>query len=121
MKKFILAAMLIAVLLVQVSAQKIDYEPYQKNEFPQWAQDLRRFEIVFFGTMPFSFLYTSMGYSLYRYGAHKWDPSFAPAILGNKTPQILTNSEKFEIVYTALSVSFTVALMDFILGKFSDD
>ncbi len=121
MKKFILAAIITMVLLVHLPAQEIDYEPYQKDEFPRWAQDLRRFEIVFFGTVPFSFLYSSLGYSLYRYGAHKWDPAYAPAILGNKTPQILTTNEKLEIVYTAVGVSLTAALMDFILGKVSDD
>ena len=121
MRKFVLTTILIVVFLAQSPGQEVDYEPYQKDEFPRWAQDLRRFEIVFFGTIPFSFLYTSMGYSLYKYGAHNWDSAYAPAILGNKTPQILMNSEKIQIIYTALGVSFTAAVMDFILGKMSDD
>lgn len=66
---------------------------------------------------PVFFFYSNIGYSFYNYGVHEWDPAYAPAILGNKTPPILTNTEKIEIVYSALGVSFTAALVDFILGK----
>ncbi len=96
---------------------KRDYVPYDKNEFPLWARDLRRFEIVFFGTIPFSFFYASFGHSIYTYASSGWDPDYAPALFGNSTPPVLTDSQKMEIVYTALGLSFTAAVFDYILGK----
>ncbi len=115
------AVIILAVSVNMAVFSQDDYVPYSRDEFPRWARDLRRFEIVFFGTVPFSFLYTSAGYSLYRYGSSNWDPSYAPAILGNKTPPILTTTEKFEIVYTAAGVSFAAALLDFIIGRITDE
>ncbi len=116
-KTFFSILMLISFIFSAYAEDTGNYVPYEKDEFPVWAQDLRRFEIVFFGTIPFSFFYSNIGYSFYNYGVHEWDPAYAPAILGNKTPPILTNMEKMEIVYSALGVSFTAALVDFILGK----
>ena len=41
---------------------------YDDINFPQWAKDLRRTEIITFGSLPFVTLWTTVGYSLYRYG-----------------------------------------------------
>ena len=38
--------------------------PYEEEEFPLWLQDVRRFEVVLFGSVPFSFLYTTAMYAL---------------------------------------------------------
>ena len=92
------------------------YSPYEPSEFPLWAQDLRRFEIVFFGTVPFSFLYASAGYSIYTYASHSWDPAFAPALLGNRTPPLLTNSQKVQIIGISLGLSTAAAVLDFFIG-----
>ncbi len=119
-KKTVLVIILAVSFSISVFSQD-DYVPYSRDEFPRWARDLRRFEIVFFGTIPFSFLYTSAGYSLYRYGSSNWDPAYAPALLGNKTPPILTTAEKFDIIYTAAGVSFAAAFVDFIIGRMTND
>ncbi len=97
------------------------YIPYESSEFPPWARDLRRFEIVFFGTIPFSFLYASAGYSLYTYASHDWDPSYAPPLLGNKTPPILTNSQKVQIIGISLGISTAAAVLDFFIGIIKND
>ncbi len=41
---------------------------YDDINFPQWARDLRRTEIITFGSLPFVTLWTTLGYSLYEYG-----------------------------------------------------
>ena len=41
---------------------------YDDIKFPQWAKDLRRTEIITFGSLPFVTLWTTVGYSLYQYG-----------------------------------------------------
>ncbi len=100
------------------SAEKTpDYTPYRASEFPGWVHDMRRFEIIFFGTLPFSFFYATAGYSLYTYASHNWDSAYAPALFGNRTPPLRTNSEKLEIIGVSLSLSAVAALTDFIIGK----
>lgn len=41
-------------------------EPYNKDEMPRSLQDLRRFEIITLGAMPFVMLDTTLGYSIYH-------------------------------------------------------
>jgi hypothetical protein len=38
-------------------------EPYTKQEFPQWANDLRRTEIIAFGSLPFVTIWVTVAYS----------------------------------------------------------
>ncbi len=126
MKKIIILMFLMIFLSSNIFSQESQkstdtYIPYDPSEFPSWAHDLRRFEIVFFGTIPFSFLYASAGYSIYTYASHNWDPAFAPAILGNRTPPLLTNSEKVQIIGISLGLSTVAALIDFFLGVIKDD
>ena len=75
-----------------------DYEPYEDDEFPQWALDLRRSEIIFFGTIPFTFFATGLYFDIYRYTSSNFDPDTAPALFGNTTPHILTKDEKLQII-----------------------
>lgn len=115
---FIIFLLIIFLTIPLFSGESLpDYEPYQENEFPQWAKDLRRWEIIFFGTIPFSFFYTSFSYDFYRYASNDFDSIYAPAILGNKTPLIRTNSEKLQIIAFSLSLSAVLAFADYLLGK----
>lgn len=122
MKKILLTVVIILIFSgLSYSEESVDYTPYNQSEFPGWALDLRRFEVVFFGTIPFSFLYTTTGYSIYTYASHNWDSSYAPALLGNKTPPVLTTGEKLQVLTIALGVSATAAIVDFIIGKINHE
>jgi hypothetical protein len=50
----------------------------QKLDFPQWAKDLRRAEIVAFGAFPFAMFFSIMGMDLYRSATHDWDSQYYP-------------------------------------------
>ncbi|MDR0708622.1 MAG: hypothetical protein LBF77_00980, partial [Spirochaetaceae bacterium] len=39
---------------VKVTTTPITPSPKEKPEFPQWALDLRRFDIIMFGSFPFT-------------------------------------------------------------------
>ena len=41
---------------------------YDDIHFPQWTKDLRRTEIITFGSLPFVTLWQTLGYSLAKYG-----------------------------------------------------
>jgi len=94
-----------------------DYEPYQEKEFPQWAHDLRRGEVIFFGTIPFTFFISSFSYSFYIYASNNYDLNYAPGLFGNKTPPVLSNIEKLQIIGVSVSLSSFLTLLDYLLGK----
>lgn len=119
MKLFFIAFLFIVFITIPVfSGDSLpDYEPYQDDEFPQWAKDLRRAEIIFIGTIPFSFFYSSFSYDFYRYASNGFDESLAPALLGNTTPPIRTNDEKWQILKVSLTLSAVFTLVDYLLGQ----
>jgi hypothetical protein len=47
--------------------------PYREDEFPQWAKDLRRSEIISLGSMPFVGLWVVGGYGGFKYLSGKTD------------------------------------------------
>ncbi len=93
-----------------------DYEPYEKDEFPGWALDLRRGEVIFFGTIPFTFFVSTLSYNMYIYASNNFDTNFAPALFGNTTPPILSKNEKLQIIAVSVSLSAFLAFLDYLLG-----
>jgi hypothetical protein len=49
-----------------------------KIAFPQWVRDLRRAEIIAFGSFPFMMFFSIMGMDLYRSATHDWDSQYYP-------------------------------------------
>lgn len=94
-----------------------DYEPYEEEEFPRWALDLRRAEVIFFGTLPFTFFTSTLSYDLYRYAVNDFDSNMVPALFGNTTPPVLTNDEKLQIILVSVSLSAILSVLDYLLGE----
>lgn len=69
MKRFFLCLISI-FLFFSLVPEKLFAEDttYSDIEFPQWVHDLRRTEIITFGSLPFVTLWTTLGYSLAVYG-----------------------------------------------------
>lgn len=61
-------------------AQKIDRtpEPYGVDEFATWQKDLRRFEILSFGALPFVSLLSFWGYDMIRAAKHPGNAAYYP-------------------------------------------
>ena len=89
-------------------------EPYTEEEFADWMHNLRRFEIITFGTLPFTFLLSFFIYDVARYVASGYESDYRP--ISNPNPVHYTNSEKIGIVIAACSASVLIALTDFIIG-----
>jgi hypothetical protein len=114
----VLVLLLLLLSLFSLSGETLpDYDPYEEDEFPVWARDLRRAEIIFFGTIPFTFFVSGFSYDLYRYASNDFDPDSAPALFGNTTPPILTNEEKLQIIAVSVSLSSFLAYLDYLLGE----
>ena len=79
-------------------------DPYGAEEFKQWQKDLRRFEIISFGALPFVSLLSFWAYDIGRSIAHKGDPAYNPwPIKDAKIAVKLTEKEQLNI-FLRLSV-----------------
>jgi len=65
MKKMISLLLMLSFLLSPLVAEDTTYKDVN---FPQWTKDLRRTEIITFGSLPFVTLWTTVGYSLITKG-----------------------------------------------------
>lgn len=88
-------------------------DPYGAEEFKQWQKDLRRFEIITFGALPFVSLLSFWAYDIGRSIAHKGDPAYNPWPLKDaKIAVKLTEKEQLGIFLTAVGISLGVAIID---------
>ena len=71
MKKTIVVILMIcfsAMVCAPIFALSLDnYEPYEKDEFPKWALDLRRAECIFFGGIPIAYPLTALTLGLFKH------------------------------------------------------
>ncbi len=117
MKKIIVLVLCIVLVLPVFSDENDQSTPedYLEEEFPEWVKDLRRSEIIFFGSIPITFLISSLGVSLFDGGMN--------IIEGNNffdARADTTQDGDERIFYISISLSAVIALSDFILGKVQD-
>lgn len=92
-------------------------EPYSADEFPQWARDLRRAEVVAFGSLPFALFFSKTAIDSYRYSQNDWDRRYAPWPLKSAGAVPMTENEYKTTFATACAVALAVALADYIVVK----
>ncbi len=51
-------------------------EEYEPEEFPLWAQDVRRFEVIAFGSFPLTYFLSSLVYDITLSAINNGDPEF---------------------------------------------
>ena len=85
-------------------------QPYKDDEFPQVMQDLRRFEIITLGAMPFITLDSAIVYNGYKYASGKTD-TFNPLATAD-----YTQDEMERIIVTSLCISAGIGLSDYIIN-----
>ncbi|WP_253674872.1 hypothetical protein [Treponema sp. OMZ 855] len=87
--------------------------PYTKEEFPLWQRELRRFEILSFGALPFVTLLSFWGYDMIRAIQHPKDPAYYPWPFKQADKAVaLTEKEQLGVFLTAVGISVTIALID---------
>ncbi len=95
-------------------------EEYQEDEFPQYLKDLRRGEIIFFGSIPFSFFFAFETYGIYRWISHDTQAEYRPWPFESPARVPYSPDETLLVIVSALSISFLIALADFIIGKIDE-
>jgi hypothetical protein len=117
---FILLVILLCGIATGVVAESTagsEPEPYTSEEFPLWARNLRRAEIVATGTLPLTLLASRLIYGLVRFvvksiQAGAIDMAYAPGFLSSPGAVPLTRTEKLGILGGAGGLSIVVALID---------
>ena len=92
---------------------------FDTTGFPQWAKDLRRWNIVLFGSFPFAMFNATLFMDLHRWnefnGMSFDDLSRAPWPLKSGNPEPMTNREFQTTVLIAAGLSVGVAFADMLI------
>jgi hypothetical protein len=96
-----------------VSTGKTNYE----KPVPQWLKDLRRADIIFFGSFPFTFFFSTTAMDLYRSSQHNWDTRYAPWPVKSAGAINMTTDEFGITIGIAAGGAFLVALADHIIVR----
>ena len=120
MKKSI-AKILIFTLLFNIcspifsATTSTEPKEYTEDEFPQALHDLRRFEIISLGALPFVTLNSTLVYSGIKYVQNDFNPAYAPNPFAPKSENGFTTEEQVGILLTSLGISVGIGLTDYII------
>jgi hypothetical protein len=90
----------------------------ESKDVPQWVKDLRRWEIVAFGSIPFTMLTSTFAMDMYRWSnANGMDFSdegrrYAPWPLKSAGAVLMEDKEQEKVFIIAVSLSIAIALAD---------
>ncbi len=115
----LVAFVLIAGVPCALSAQDHTPQPYSPDEFQGWMKDLWRAEIILVGSFPITLFLTLESYDLYRYFNTGFDAAYAPWPFNTGSALNLSAQEQTWIVVTAVGLSLTVAVIDFMIGRWN--
>lgn len=113
--KFI-AKILILSLFLNITfpafAEDTTPKPYDNDELPQTMKDIRRFEIITLGALPFVTLDTTLAYSTWRYVQHDFDAAYQPDIFAASS---FSQEEQLNLILTSFGVCIGIGLTDLIV------
>jgi hypothetical protein len=123
-KKTVILFLLAAIPVLYVPAQTtntVNPNEFDTTGFPQWAKDLRRWEIIAFGSVPFTMFTTTFAMDMYRwYNANGLDFSdegrqYAPWPLKSAGGWAMNSAEVEQTLIIAASLSGLIAFTDLII------
>jgi hypothetical protein len=118
-RKLTLTLLLITVPAFYITAQSATESgaSFVTPETPQWLKDLRRAEIVAFGSVPFTIFFATFGMDMYRWnkanGMSFSDRSYAPWPMKSAGGVPMSGKEQELVFLMAAGMSVTIALADF--------
>ncbi len=89
--------------------------PYSEDEFNPVLKDLRRAEIIAFGSFPFVVFFSTIYYDVYRYFSHDMQDAYLPWPFKDASTAIsVSEDEQKMILFTSIGISVGIAAFDFI-------
>jgi hypothetical protein len=128
MKQAVIFFLLLTTAVFILHGQTNDTNTNNNNNFfdlsgsPQWVRDLRRWEIVAFGSIPFAMFTATFGMDLYRWNnANGMDFSdngrkYAPWPLKSAGAFTMESKEMEQTLIIAASLCVTVAFTDLVIN-----
>jgi hypothetical protein len=89
-----------------------------KTVYPQWVRDLRRGEIIAFGSFPFMMFFSIMGMDLYRSATHNWDSRYYPWPAKGPGAIDMDTDEHLLTLGIAATGALAVALADHLIVRY---
>lgn len=90
--------------------------PYADNEFPTWAHDLRRAELITLGALPFVTLDVTLAYSLGSFALHGFDTNYFVNPFAKTTDEAsFSQGEQIGLILTSLGICLGIGITDFIV------
>ena len=86
---------------------------FDMTGFPQWSKDLRRGEIIAFGSYPFAYFFTTFTYDSYRWATHSWNTQYAPWPIKSAGAPEPTKTQKLNLLGIAAGGAVIIALVDY--------
>lgn len=121
---FVLSAMLFLVcscFLLSAQESADDYEPYRASEFPEWALEMRRAEVLFFGSLPFTLLLSNVGFDIYNYADNGFNAEYLPFFAPGSGGAPIDDGERLLRLAAALTGSLLIAVIDNAIGDIRDE
>lgn len=109
--KIILASLLLNLCLPAFSEDTTP-KPYDDDEFPQTLKDIRRFEIITLGALPFVTLDTTLAYSTYRYAKNDFNDAYKPDIFSSSS---FSQDEQRGIILTSAGICLGIGITDLVV------
>jgi hypothetical protein len=96
--------------------------PYQPDEFPRWARDLRRGEVIAIGAFPLAMIVTSLSYEVGRFGYYSIrdggaSGEYAPWFFSTSPEATFTNGERIGLITSSAVISVGIGVLDYVLGR----
>ncbi len=95
-------------------------EEYKDEEFSRGLKALRRGEVILFGSFPLTLFLSFETYDIYRFFANGRQPQYRPWPARPPDAVVYQDWETAGVLITAVSLSLTLALTDFLIGKASE-
>lgn len=99
--------------LLSINVFSKDIKPYDDNEFSSTAHDIRRFEIICLGSMPFVVFDSVLIYSSYKWAKNDFEGSFPNPFTAKSN---LSNEEMKNILITSAAICVTIAVTDLVIN-----
>lgn len=127
-KAVLLFLLAISSTFIRLHAEDTTPKPYGDEEFTEWQKNLRRSEIIAFGSMPFVTAYVTLGYGLIGWGIVNcmFHDTTSPWYLNSplnpldKTSSVLKSDQQFAILCSSAVISIGLGIADFIINQKKD-
>jgi len=130
-KNLVLFIFLFFVSLSVLHSQSTPPDPgmnstqFDMSDFPQWTRDLRRAEIIMFGSFPFTYFFSNFGFDTYRWIKNndgnlfsEYNRRYAPWPLDSAGSIGKTQDEKILTLGIAAGGALLIALVDFGIERY---